>query len=153
MELHISDIVCMCHKCYHSASAWLWNHWHMPLEYQGLHLANKLNWKDQITKKRKQMDLRHKDLYWLLGRKSHLSVDNKLLLYKSIIAPIWTYGIELSGCACKSNIAAIQRCQSKILWATVDTPWYVTNDMIHEHLGIPTVQEVIHERSIKHRKT
>jgi len=26
---------------------------------------------------------------------SHLSVDNKRLLYKSIIAPIWTYDIEL----------------------------------------------------------
>jgi hypothetical protein len=97
------------------------------------------------------MDLRYKELYWLLGRKSHLSLDNKLLLYKSIITPIWTYGIELWGCAFKSNIAVIQRCQSKILRATVDAPWYVTNDMIHKDLGIPTVQEVIHKRSIKHR--
>jgi hypothetical protein len=96
------------------------------------------------------MDLRHKELYWLLGRKSHLSVDNKLLLYKSIIAPIWTYGIELWGCASKSNIVVIQRCQLKILRATVAVPWYVTDDMIHKVLGIPTVQEVIHKRSIKH---
>jgi hypothetical protein len=78
---------------------------------------NKLTWKDHIIKKRKQMDLRRKELYWLLGMKSHVSVDNKLLLYKSIITPIWTYGIELWGCACKSNIAVIQKCQSKILRA------------------------------------
>jgi hypothetical protein len=32
-----------------------------------------------------------------------------------IITPIWTYGIELWGCAYKSNIAVIQRCQYKIL--------------------------------------
>jgi len=99
------------------------------------------------------MYLQHKELYRLLGRKSrksHLSVDNKLLLYKSIIAPIWTYGIELWGCTCKSNIAVIQRCQSKILRATVDAPWYVTNDMIHKELRIPSVQEVIRERGIKH---
>jgi hypothetical protein len=95
--------------------------------------------------------MRYKELYWLLGRKSHLSVDNKLLLYKSIIAPVWTYGIELCGCACKSNIADIQRCHSKILRATLDAPRYVTNDTIHKDLGIPTVQEIIHERSIKHR--
>ena len=114
-------------------------------------MDNKLNWKVHIIKKRKQMDLRHKELYWLLGRKSHVSVDNKFLLYKSIIAPIWTYGIELWGCACKSNIAVIQRCRSKILRATVHAPWYVTTDMIHKDLGIPTVKEVIHERSIKHR--
>jgi len=98
------------------------------------------------------MDLRHKELYWLLGRKSHLSVENKLLLYKSIITPIWTYDIELWGCVCKSNIAVIQRCHSKILREIVDAPWYVTNAMIHKDLGIPTVQEVIHERRIKHRK-
>jgi hypothetical protein len=116
-----------------------------------LHFDNKLNWKDHIIKKRKQMDLRHKELYWLLGRKSHVSVDNKHLLYISIIAPMWSYGIELYGCACKSNIAVIQRCQSKILRALVDAPWYANNDMIHKDLGIPTVQEVIHERSIKHR--
>jgi hypothetical protein len=96
------------------------------------------------------MDLRHKEPYWLLGRKSHLTVD-KLVLYKSIITPIWTYGIELWGCACEVNIAIIQRCQSKILRAIVDAPRYVTNDTIHKNLGIPTVQEVIHERSTKHR--
>jgi len=64
---------------------------------------------------------------------------------------IRTYGIELRGCSCKSNIEVIQRCQSKILRAIVDAPWYVTKDMIHKYLSIPTVHEVIHDRSIKHR--
>jgi hypothetical protein len=96
------------------------------------------------------MDLRHKELCWLLGRKSHLSVD-KLLLYNYIIASIWTYDIELWGYFCMSNIAVIQRCQSKILRAVVDASWYVINDMIHKDLRIPAVQDVVHERSIKHR--
>jgi len=109
-------------------------------------LDNKLNWKEHIIKKRKHMDLRHKELYWLLGRSSPLSVGNKLLLYKSLITPIWTYGIELWGCACKSNTAIMQRNQSKTQ-AIVDAKWYVTNTMIHEDLGIPPVQEVIHDRS------
>jgi hypothetical protein len=121
------------------------------VKYLGLHLDTKLNWKDHIIKKRTQMDMRHKELYWLLGRKSNLSIDNKLLLYKSIITPIWTYGIEIWVGASKSNIAVIQGCQYNILRALVDAPWYVTNDMIHKDLGIPTVQEVIHEKSIKHR--
>ena len=43
--------------------------------------------------------------------------------------------------------------ESKILRATVAAPRYVTNDMIHKDLGIPTVHEVIHNRSIKHRTT
>jgi hypothetical protein len=48
-------------------------------------------------------------------------------------------------------LRVIQRCQSKILRATVDAPWYVTNDMIHKDISIPTVHEVIHDKSIKHR--
>jgi hypothetical protein len=45
--------------------------------------------------KRKQIELKVKELYWLLGRKSQLSIQNKLLIYKTIIKPIWTYGIEI----------------------------------------------------------
>ena len=45
------------------------------------------------------------------------------------------YGAVLA----KTNIAVTQRRQSKILRATVDAPRYVTNDIIHKVLGIPTV--------------
>ena len=113
-------------------------------------MDNKLNWKEHIIKKRNQMDLRHKELYWLLGR-SPLSVGNKLLLCKSLITFIWTYGIEIWGCASKSNTAIRQKCQSKILRAIADAPWCVTNAVILEDLGIPAVQEVIHARSVNHR--
>jgi len=64
------------------------------VKYLGLHLDIKLNWKEYIINKRKQMYLRHKELFWLLGRSSPLSVGNKLLLYKSLIAPIWTYALS-----------------------------------------------------------
>jgi len=121
------------------------------VKYLGLHLDTKLIWRDHITKKRIQMDLRYKELYWLLGRSSPLSINNKLLLYKTVIVPVWTYSLELWGCASKSNIAIIQRFQSKPLRAIVNAPWYITNAMIHSDLGIPTVQDVIHKRSNKHR--
>jgi hypothetical protein len=48
------------------------------------------------------MYLRYKELHWLLSRSSPLSINNKLL-YKTVIAPIWTYGLELWGCASQSN--------------------------------------------------
>jgi hypothetical protein len=77
--------------------------------------------------------------------------DKGLKSRLTIIAPMWTYGLELWGCASKSNIAIIQRFQSKLLRAITDAPWYITNAMIHSDLGIPTVQDVIHDRSNKHR--
>jgi len=52
-------------------------------------------------------------MYWLLGSKSQLSIENKLLLYKAILKPIWTYGIQLWGIAANSNMEIIQRFQKK----------------------------------------
>jgi hypothetical protein len=43
-------------------------------------------------------------MYWLLGRKSLLSLSNKILLYKTILKPIWTYEIQLWGTASTSNV-------------------------------------------------
>jgi hypothetical protein len=45
--------------------------------------------------KRKQLGLSLTNMYWLLGRKSKLSINNKLLIYKVIIKPIWTLTSEL----------------------------------------------------------
>ena len=80
-------------------------------------------------------------MYWMLGRNSKLSLTNKLLLYKSIIKPIWTYGIQLWGTAAASNIAMIQRFQSKLLRIITDAPWYVTNNRLHHDLELMTVSE------------
>lgn len=93
-----------------------------------------------------------KELYWLFGKKSGMSLENKILIYKAVIIPIWAYDIELWGCASKSSIAIIQRAQLKILRAIVDAPWYVTNQMIHHDQSIPTVKHTIQKRSQKHHQ-
>lgn len=74
------------------------------VKYLGLYLDRKLNWRKHIFTKRKQLGLQLSKMYWLLGRKSQLTVDNKLLLYKAILKPIWTYGIQLWDTAFNSNI-------------------------------------------------
>jgi hypothetical protein len=82
-------------------------------------------------------------MHWLLGRQSELSNFNKLLLYKTILKPIWTYGIQLWGTASTSNIEILERFQSKALRMIVATPWYVPNTLIQRDLHIPTVKEEI----------
>jgi hypothetical protein len=44
-----------------------------------------------------QLNLKAKQMHWLLGRRSTLSIESKLLLYKAVLKPIWTYGIQLWG--------------------------------------------------------
>jgi hypothetical protein len=75
-------------------------------------------------------------MYWLLGRRSRLSLSNKLLLYKSFLKPIWTYGIQLWGTASTSNIEILERFQSKALSLIADAPWYVPNHRIRCDLHI-----------------
>jgi hypothetical protein len=43
-----------------------------------------------------------------------LSLSNKILLYKTILKPIWTYGIQLWGTASTSNVEILERFQSKV---------------------------------------
>jgi hypothetical protein len=50
-------------------------------------------------------------MYWLLGHKPKLSTSNKLLVYKAILKPIWTYEIKLWGTASTSNIEILERLQ------------------------------------------
>ena len=90
------------------------------------------------------------EINWLTGKKSHLFIENQLLIYKAVIKPILSYGIELLGCASKSNIVIMQGSQSKIRRAIANTPWYVTNHTLHTDFNIPYVSDVIHERINKH---
>jgi hypothetical protein len=85
------------------------------VKYLGLHLDRRLTWHTHILAKRNQLGLALNKMYWLLGRNSKLSTNNKLLIYKIILKPIWTYGIQLWGTTATSNIDVLERLQSKFL--------------------------------------
>jgi len=57
-------------------------------KYFGLHLDRRLNWKKHIFTKREKLGIQLSKMYWLLGSKSQLSIENKLLLYEAILKPI-----------------------------------------------------------------
>lgn len=82
---------------------------------------------------------------WLIGKKSRksgkLSLQNKVLLYKCISKPIWTYSIQLWGAASKSIIKKIETLQSKMLRSIANAPWYVRKSVIQRDLNVPQVRE------------
>ena len=60
-----------------------------------------------------------------------------------MIKPIWTYGIQLWGCASNSNIEVIQRGQIIALRNLVGAYRYERNDDIHNDLRLPHVMDEI----------
>ena len=55
------------------------------------------------------------------------------------------------GTASNSNIEILQRYQNKVLRATVNAPWYISNKVLHADLKVPTIREEITKSSIKYR--
>ena len=116
------------------------------VRYLGFLLDKRLTWNPHTRLKRQELNQRYGQLYRLLSRTSHLSIENKLLIYKTILKPIWTYGLELWGTAKHSNIKRIQSFQSKVLRTIVNAPYYVTNKTLHHDLNIPFVLDIIPSR-------
>jgi hypothetical protein len=106
-------------------------------------LDAKHRWKAHVKKKREELELRYKKMYWLIGRNSSPSLHNKLLIHKQILKPVWTYGIQLWGCTKPSNTEIIQRFQNKVLRNMVTAPWYIRNNDLHRDLLVDFVSSEI----------
>ena len=83
--------------------------------------------------------MKYKKMYQLIGQNANLQLHNKLLIYKQVLMPVWTYGIQLWGCSKNSNRDILQRFQNKVLKNMVNAPWYVRNEDIQKDLRMDTV--------------
>ena len=120
-------------------------------KYLGIYLDRRLTWRKHIFTKRKALGLQLRKMFWFFNRKSKLSVTNKLLLYHSILKPIWTYGIQLWGTAANSNLEILQRFQSKVLRSIVNAAWYITNAQLHRELQVKTIKEEIKAKAHQYK--
>jgi hypothetical protein len=60
-----------------------------------------------------------------MNKKSKLSVENKLTIFKAILRPVWAYGVELWGCSKPCNTKIIQTYQSRTHRMITGAPWFV----------------------------
>lgn len=122
------------------------------VKYLGIYLDKRLIWKKHIKTKRKALDIQLSKLSFLFNKRSRVSLQNKILIYKCILKPIWTYGIQLWGTASSSNLEILQRFQSKALRKIAGAPWFVTNAQIHNDFEIPTIQQEIRKQLVAYQE-
>ena len=106
---------------------------------QHILITIKLRWKAHVKKKREDFGLEYNKIYWPMGRRSALSIHNNHMLYKQILKPVWTYGIQLWECKKQSNTDIIQRFKNKVLRNIADAPWYMRNAELHRELQMEMV--------------
>ncbi|GBN25608.1 RNA-directed DNA polymerase from mobile element jockey [Araneus ventricosus] len=111
--------------------------WDKEIKYLGLILDSKLTFRNHIkynTDKflaKVRAIIRH-----LIGRKSPLFLNNKVLLFKQILPPILTYASQIWAFAVKTHLKKVQIMQNKILRIMTNAPWYMRNDVIHKDLKL-----------------
>jgi hypothetical protein len=105
-----------------------------------------------ITNDWEELGIKYRQMYWPLGRRSTLSLPNKLVLYTQKLKPVWTYGIQLWGCAAQSTISVIHRFQNKVLRDTENAPWYIRNTDLHRDLNMEMVTASIRRFARKHEE-
>lgn len=110
-------------------------------KYLGLTIDRRLTWSHHIKNKKLALNTRLHFLKTLISNNKHTSLNVKLLIYKSLLKPMWTYGLQLWGNAKKSNTNQIQTLQNKILRKITNSVPYISNLTLHTDLKIKTVHE------------
>lgn len=110
------------------------------VKYLGLTLDKRLTWAHHIRAKRLSLNNRFRILKPLASNK-HTSLHVKLLIYKTLLKPIWTYGIQLWGSAKKTNLNKIQCFQNIALRKLINAPPYISNHTLHTDLKLKTIHE------------
>lgn len=116
-----------------------------------MHLDRRLTWRKHIWTKRKQLDYKIRNISWLIGRKSQLTDNSKMAIYKTIIKPIWTYGIQLWGSASHSYKEILERFQSKTIRNILKIPQHLCNKYMYTDIKLRTVKQEIETYSTNYQ--
>jgi len=115
--------------------------WASSTPYLGVTLDTTFTWKPHTELIRIKAKNRIKTLYPLLCRNSELSIDNKLLLYKSMIRSLISYAAPIWAVAAKTNFGRLETVQKILLREMTGAYWFYRNPQIRKNAKITTLKE------------
>ncbi|GFV05192.1 probable RNA-directed DNA polymerase from transposon X-element [Trichonephila clavipes] len=110
--------------------------WSQEAKYLGIIFDTHLTRKQHILYVRDKFRKIMFKFYPLIGRNSHLSIENKVLLYTAVMRPILAYASPVWGYAAKININILDTLQNSLIRMIVKSTRYMRNDDIRNALKI-----------------
>jgi Reverse transcriptase (RNA-dependent DNA polymerase)/Endonuclease-reverse transcriptase len=123
--------------------------WCSEAKYLGVTLDKTLSWRTNC----KQLATRAKSRLGILGpvlnRRSSLSIENGIILYKTMVLPIMTFGSQIWGIAAKTQLTQLQRVQNRALRTATRAPWFVRNEDLHRDAQLPLFRDTVVQLATK----
>lgn len=124
--------------------------WCTRVKYLGVWLDRRLSFSYHISEAVKRASQAMGRIGWLIGRRSRMSLRNKLTIYKSFILPVMTYASPVWAHAAPWLIEKLRRRHNKCIRTIAGSPWYVRNSIIHRDLKIKSFRQLLHKYSFNY---
>lgn len=121
--------------------------WSESLKYLGVVIDKGLTFKNHHQNTISKVEKLIKTLYPLINRKSKLSVDTKLLMYKQIFRPVLTYAAPVWRHCARTHKKRLQVSQNKLLKMILNLPQSTETTFVHDTANIDLLDEYINDMS------
>ena len=120
-------------------------HWGNELKYLGFTFDRRMTFHSHILKTTQKFDNAVRLLRPLINSKSVLSANIKLMIYKTYLRPLLTYGAPILKHIAHTNTVKLCTRQNKHLRMTLNIPWdlYASNAEIGQQYSIPPLADYI----------
>ena len=117
--------------------------WENQAKYLGFTIDKTLTMKYHVENIMNKTQNAIKILYPLIHRRSTLNTENKMLLFKTALRPIYAYASPILTTIANTHINKLQIMQNKILKMILNLPWYTPTALLHEQNNIELVKDFI----------
>lgn len=121
--------------------------WEKTAKYLGVTLDRRMTFAPHIARVRNTAALYLGRLFYLIGRKSKMSLRNKLTLYQACIRPVMTYASPVFAHVAPSLLKKLQTLQNRFMRNAAAAPWYVRTLNLHRDLRLPTIADFMKQAS------